>query len=323
MNQLRQQRVRSWARSTVTWRRTVATVATAGLVAGVVLSASAMPGRLTSAAAAAAAAVQAGDTTLAAAGAVLPGPTAPPPSEGAPPDPFADAPTANLNRLANALQVRNKSVTTVVTAPYGLGIGNRVEISVLFGSRRVTQVYGNGTGNRLVNDFPALDGKKRRENVTISLLESVGNGYATYSILTSVEIEPLFDIATGPLRFTLLNDCDPVGASEPIVRWRLPNGLEGRAEPTLYGGETATLNAFARTYREMGVSRNLRVPTFEFDESDWPFDFFGSVSGPVGAPLLPGVGRAETVTMTAGNNESCPGTFRYALSYQLRTYPDL
>jgi hypothetical protein len=91
----------------------------------------------------------------------------------------------------------------------------------------------------------------------------------------------------------------------------------------LYGGETATLNAFARTYREAGVSRNLRVPTFDFDESDWPYDFFGSVSGPLGAPLLPGVGRTETVTMTAGNNKSCPGTFRYALGYQLRTYPNL
>jgi hypothetical protein len=87
----------------------------------------------------------------------------------APSDPFLNAPTENLHRVAGALRLRNKSVSTRVTVPGGLNIGNPMEISILFGTQRVTQTYTNSGGNQFLVNFPARDGGKRRENVTISL----------------------------------------------------------------------------------------------------------------------------------------------------------
>src|SRR4051794_21749591 len=85
-------------------------------------------------------------------------PPAPGASQNAPPNPNAGAPTANLKRIANALQLRYKSVNAVVTLPAGLNLTHPVGVSVLFGSQRVTQPYNNASGNRLAATFPANDG---------------------------------------------------------------------------------------------------------------------------------------------------------------------
>jgi hypothetical protein len=127
----------------------------------------------------AAAATQAGAaaTGTGTAGAVRgPGiPPAPGASQNAPPDPNPGAPTANLKRVAGALQLRHKSVTAVVTLPAGLGVTNRVDVSVLFGngtqSQRITQAYNNSDGNRFVANFPANDGQKRPRRSSSAFLK--------------------------------------------------------------------------------------------------------------------------------------------------------
>jgi hypothetical protein len=47
------------------------------------------------------------------------------------------------------------------------------------GSRRATQCYGNS--NRIVYDFPANDGQRRREEVTISRARQPRSEYHTVS----------------------------------------------------------------------------------------------------------------------------------------------
>ena len=103
-----------------------------------------------------------------AAGARGPGiPPAPGGTQNAPPNPYGDAPTANLKRVANALRVGYKSVNTLVTLPAGLNLTARVDVSVLFdergnGSQRVTQAYDDARGNRFVANVAAGSGTRRR-----------------------------------------------------------------------------------------------------------------------------------------------------------------
>lgn len=78
-------------------------------------------------------------------------PPAPGSTQNAPPDANPGAPTANLKTVANALHLDYKSVTVVVTAPAGLGITDRLDVSLRFGKegQHVTQPYDNAAGNRL------------------------------------------------------------------------------------------------------------------------------------------------------------------------------
>jgi hypothetical protein len=256
-----------------------------------------------------------GDGTI-----VFPDPSKP--TENAPSDPFFDAPTPNLNRIANALRVREKSVTGVVSVPAGLNLGTPMEISVLFGTTRVTQNYANGAGNRLAADFPALDGQKRRENVVITLRESTGNGYQTYSISYSIDIEPLYDVSFSALTFDLLNDCDFVGASEPIIRWVNSDGQDISKAVSMHGGDSVRLPAFVRIYRETGTSADLRLPGINWIEDDAVDTGFYKLPAPEG-PLVPGTTRTVTINSTARNDDYCSAQLRYDVTYQLRTYPDL
>jgi hypothetical protein len=65
----------------------------------------------------------------------------------APAGPFSNAPTENLFRIASHLSLRQKSVTSVVTVPAKLGITSPVEISILFGTQRITQNYSEACGD--------------------------------------------------------------------------------------------------------------------------------------------------------------------------------
>src|SRR5690348_16098092 len=79
-------------------------------------------------------------------------PPAPGSTQNAPPDPNPGAPTANLKKAANALRLKYKSVTVALLVPAGLGLTNRVDVSLRYGSQgeHITQTYNNQSGNRLL-----------------------------------------------------------------------------------------------------------------------------------------------------------------------------
>ncbi len=116
-------------------------------------------------------------------------PTEPPPIElrgglegGLPPGGVADpgspilvAPTRNLTKVANAFTMRHKSLTTSLSVAPGLTLKRLVEISIGYyspaGTKRITQSYVAGSGNRFLYNDPEGDGKLRRLRMDVTLSE--------------------------------------------------------------------------------------------------------------------------------------------------------
>jgi hypothetical protein len=253
-------------------------------------------------------------------------PPAPGASQNAPPDANPGASTPNLKKVANALHLDHKSVTVAVTLPPGLGVTNRVDVSVDFdergASKRITQPYDNMRGNRILADLADNGGARRLAQVVISLSEAG----VPYAVRSTVDVEPLYDIAVSPLSVYLVNDCDEFGESEPHFYFRLPNGQRRDAEIYMSGGETYPIGRFAQLYREAGQSRNLGFPTFTFNEDD-PFDgvhqFYSTNPDPNQKPLLPGKSQTVNLDMTSATDNFCTAKLSYTLTYTLRRYPDL
>jgi hypothetical protein len=234
----------------------------------------------------------------------------------APAGPFSTAPTENLFRVASHLSLRHKSVTTVVTVPPGLGITNRLEISILFGTQRITQNYNEISGNRLAVDFDALEGAARRENVTISLRDDTPTGPKTFALPWTVNLEPLFDLTISPLGFIALGVCDPLSAADPVIVWIDPEGAVHRVK---LDGDAGRISAgFAGTWPEVGVSSGLTIPGLNWFEQDRPVEFH--LPPARGLPVLPGVSRHVRTVLDGGD---CDGRFDYDVTLSLRRYPRL
>src|SRR5438477_7445926 len=128
-----------------------------------------------------------------------------------------DPPTPGLNALFRGITVKARSVSAVVHAPAGLAVTNTTEISVLFGDRRVSQNYDRKAGTTIAFNYPVGDGRQRSEVLTINLTEQGLTGTVPYHWNRLAVLEPEFEVTVSDLTFTLLNDCDPIGNSEPVV----------------------------------------------------------------------------------------------------------
>jgi hypothetical protein len=243
------------------------------------------------------------------------------------------APTANLKIVSTALQMKSKSVTVLVTLPAGLGITNRVDVSVDFDERstthqRITQTYDNAHGNRIIANLADGDGRKRQAQVVASLAEVGPNGVDTvgvYAVRTTVNLEPLYDISLGKFHAYLYDDCDSVGDSEPHIYWQSPDGKPRDAEVSMSAGQDVPAPNLAVTFPEAGQSANLKRPVFGVWEEDVDFPgYHGGIYRDGVTPLLPG---AKTTTVegvfTAENDHSCRVKLSYRITYTLRQYPKL
>ena len=266
-------------------------------------------------------------------------PPAPGATQNAPPDANPGAPTANLKKVADNLHLNFKSTTVVVTLPPGLRITNRVEVSTLFdegapNAQRITQTYDNGNGNRMLANVAEGNGNRQVKVITtLGETASTGTRVGTYAVRSTVNLEPLYDIALGPLAIYLIDDCDRFGSSEPIVYWEWPNfpahGFVHRGDVSMYAGETKTINTFAVTYSAAGQSAKLSYPTFGLFEDD----FLGPEGGPGGVyktveeephvPLLPGRTHKVKVDVQVKFGSHCRAKLSYDLTITLRQYPNL
>jgi hypothetical protein len=252
-----------------------------------------------------------------------------PPTPGggtnAPPDPFHDAPTPNLHRVAAGLHLRSMSVSTLLTVDARLAVSNPVDVSVLFGSganaTRITQPYA-AAGNQFRHDFPADDGRSRREDVVISLLEHAPGGNVAYAVRRFVNLEPLYDIRVSPLTFHEIGHCDRNRTpADPDIKWRDAGGALHREEIDigLFDG-FAVMDDFAGTFTTAGASRGLAEAGIVWADNDAPYGNFYALPAPdAGPPLLPGATHKVDRILPERKGE-CSGQFTYFVDYTVRTF---
>lgn len=136
-------------------------------------------------------------------------------------DRFADAPNATMRKIAESIDFRSYSVSTLVTLPAGLNVG-ATEISVRYafcGSHWSTQNYVNGTGNRFLYDYPQGDGT-RHNDYKLGVL--IKNGGISYFHEWLMPIEPLHDITYSALHYQELGECDSGSPGDPNILFKSP-----------------------------------------------------------------------------------------------------
>jgi hypothetical protein len=255
--------------------------------------------------------------------------TSTPNATSAPVDTYADAPSDNLRLLARALRFKYKSTTGVLMVPPGLRLTAPVEISMLWDERgpkptRATQDYDDATGTRSIFFYPTGSGLRRPVNNVVTLAErtAAGEFVATYAVRSNVTIEPLYNIYVSNLQFTLLTDCDPVGASEVFLQWLTPTNDLGEFKASTFQGSTLTIASFARAYTEVGVSAALQVPLIEFHEEDLGGFYGPPIAGNPPDLLLPGADYSVNVVVNSGD-VTCQARIQYGVVYRFQEYPYL
>src|SRR5437764_10910130 len=179
-------------------------------------------------------------------------------------------PTQNLANLSRNMRASSAGVSAAVHFDPGLVAGgSSVAVTVRWGSVAQTSgYYSNTSGSRFAFNFPPNDGSRRWEviNVTMTERTSVGRTY-TYTAGRSVPIKAIWDVSLSPLKFTLLDDCDWVGDSE-IDLYFSHSAAYGTVSFDLSKGQSHFVNEFAKTWNEVGVESDLRVPVTAFSEND-------------------------------------------------------
>jgi hypothetical protein len=240
-----------------------------------------------------------------------------------------DAPTPSLTEIANALQLRHKSLTTLMTVPPNLAVTRPVDISIGYSSpagvQRITQSYVRTTGNRFLYNDPEGNGKPRRMTLSITLSEPNPGGQAfTFSVNMEAELDPLYDVRISPLQFSLISNCDAVGNSEIWLYWQSPDRQILQQHYSARPGQALTLGRFEWARSEISSSQQLlREDVLGFLDEDYVnLDQRFSTRIPGGPALVPGKTQKIKGNRKA-ENDSCQLYFEYTITYSLRFYPYL
>jgi hypothetical protein len=243
-------------------------------------------------------------------------------------------PTDNLTKVANAIQLQAKSLTTLVTVAPGLVITQPVTISIGYysnaGTQRITQSYVTSTGNHFLYNDREGDGKPRQMNIDITLSENKpGGGVYNYGIPRPVILDPLYDVAISPLQFTLLSTCNVVGDTNINFYWFSPDRQKHMSEFHTRGGRGVGIGQFAWSRNEVSASAKLNPPSFLFrtvnsiDLNQISGGFAPGLS-PSNSNFIPGKTQSvNTGLVNAVNEDTCKATLQYTITYQLRWYPYL
>jgi hypothetical protein len=178
-------------------------------------------------------------------------------------------PTPELAALSNNMRAVSKGVTAAIHFDRGLvPAGTTVAIRVDWAHAATTSgYYSNTYGSRFAFNFPPNDGRQRWEVINVTMTESKSGRSYTYTAGRSVPIKAIWDVTLSPLKFTLLDDCDWVGDSE-IDLYFSHSAAYGDVSFDLSKGQSHLVNEFAKTWNEVGVESDLRVPVTSFSESD-------------------------------------------------------
>jgi len=256
------------------------------------------------------------------------GVTAPESSGMAPPTSIM-APTENIAKVVNALEIRARSLTTLVVVEPGLALTQPVTISISIGGyapQRLTQSYVASTGNHFLHHDPEGDGNPRQGVVDITLSEpNPSGGDFSLTIPERVVLDPLYDVHISPLEFMLFTDCDWIGDSEIVLRWKTPDDKNQRASFSTSAGEHVSIGGFAWSRSEVSASRGKRKPAlwvFKEEDVDWPFGYEPGVLPPPFVNLVPGTTHQVAWTISEITDQ-CSASVQYTITYLLRWYPFL
>jgi hypothetical protein len=239
--------------------------------------------------------------------------------------------TDNITKVGRAVQVRTKSLTTLVVVAPGVAVTQPVTISIAlggYGPTRQTQTYVASSGNHFLYTDTEGDGKPRRAFADITLSEpKPGGGIYTSTIPGSVMLDPLYDITVSPLSVKLIDDCDAYGDSDLYVDWYSPDDQYHHISfKTRARNAATTINAFAWARTEVGALANLHLPTYFITELDLgeSIDPKYKGPGPSNLNLLPGTTKdfsAKVNVLT--RQKQCRANVQYTITYKLRWYPFL
>ncbi|MGC3974862.1 MAG: hypothetical protein QM771_10825 [Nitrospira sp.] len=240
-----------------------------------------------------------------------------------------EAPTPSLTEIANAFQLRHKSLTTLMTVPPNLPVTKPVDISIGYSSpagvQRISQSYVRSTGNRFLYNDPEGDGKPRRMTLSITLSEPNPGGQAfTFSLKIEADLDPLYDVRISPLQLSLISNCDATGNSEIWLYWQSPDRQILQQHYSARPGQALTLGRFEWGRSEISSSQQLlreKVVGF-WDEDYVNLEYKFSTIIPGGPALVPGKTQKIKGNLKA-DNDSCRLYFEYTITYSLRFYPYL
>jgi hypothetical protein len=257
----------------------------------------------------------------------IPGVEAPPPAGNAPP-PGRVGPTDNITKVANAIQVLAKSLTTLVVVMPGLALTQPVTISIGYyspaGNKRITQPYV-ASGNRFLYSDPEGDGKPRQMRMDMTFSENKpGGGIHSYTVPSNLILDPLYDVTIGSLEFWPISACDVVGDYKIQFGWVSPDHQDHRFNFNSSYGQHTTIPAFAWSRTEVSASAKFDMPEMRFYEDDVIFtgDVFSFAQGSLYSlpSLLPGTTRQVVTTLTEKDND-CKASTRYNITYKLNLDP--
>ena len=252
------------------------------------------------------------------------------------PPPRYVGPTDNLTKVANAIEVRHKSLTTLVVVAPALALTQPVTISIALGGdcpTRITQTYVASIGNHFLYNDCEKDGKPRNGLVNITLTEPNPNGGVyDFPLPWNVLLDPLYDVTTSWFQFTLLDTCNLVGDTEVDFYWYSPDKQEHKSTFHTAGGRETRITQFAWTRTEVSASANLGDPNHFYFRTVNTLDLggggpfghgFSAVPTPTFSNLVPGKTQTFKGGITAANENNCPAYFQYTVTYTLRWYPFL
>lgn len=243
-----------------------------------------------------------------------------------------NAPTPGLTAVANALVLKTKSLSMLITAPLGLAVTNAINIRTTYnssatGSRWNQYVYDPKTGYRNFQNDPNGNLAKRHMKLDILLTElQPGNAQVNFPITWEFDLDPLFDITISPLRFTLNNSCEHWWEGDADIRfsYRKPDGQTGKKSFGTSKGKTTTINEFAWSAQEVSASAKLFWPDWAFYESD-TFESGAFLDG-FGTPtlkLLPTAGGFVGRTIQSWHKQSCYADTAFDIVSRIRQYLNL
>ena len=273
-------------------------------------------------------------------GTVTPSPPTPASGEQPLPLPSNPAPTLNLAAVANAMRYDYKSLSTVVTVPFGLPLSKPVTISigyfpsgvVGYGSRcqqRATQTYTSSVGNTFLCALPEGDGQPRHLHLDITLSEpKPGGGVFSYNVPVEMDLDPLYDVTISPLTFTLIRGCDVVGANQIDLYLSAPDNTNEFWGQTVHFAtkerEVFVIREFSWARSEVSAAANLHKEDVLYEQIgvEGPIGFHPQYPHSTRIPLVPGKTHRSNQGLVAGNfaSSDCRATLDYTVTYTFRGY---
>jgi len=235
-------------------------------------------------------------------------------------------PTPDLTAVANAISMKSKSLTIIVSVNAGLKLTAPVTISIGYDGPRQTQSYVASTGNRFLYWDPEGDGKPRQRSVSINLSQpKPGGGLYTFDLPWWADLDPLYDVAIGPLQFQLLTSCALVGNSDiDLILGRPDKSIIEHKFSVSIIPSNETLKDFAWQGNEISASARFLQPAAVFYSRHCflPGQCFQPSGGYSGINLVPGKSRNFSTVINEADGE-CTASIQYFISYTLRQYSDL